>query len=73
VKAVLVDNSTKMLGHRAGVDHISFEVGQGEILELLGASAVGKASTIMMLATVPNLSSGIATVGGCGISGSGTA
>jgi len=63
-KAIVVDNLTKMFGHLVAVDHISFEVGEGEIFGFLGANGAGKTSTIMMLATALNPSSGMATV--CG-------
>jgi ABC-2 type transport system ATP-binding protein len=64
MKAIVVDNLTKVFGHLVAVDHISFEVGEGEIFGFLGANGAGKTSTIMMLATALNPSSGMATV--CG-------
>jgi ABC-2 type transport system ATP-binding protein len=64
MKAIVVDNLTKMFGHLVAVDHISFEVGEGEIFGFLGANGAGKTSTIMMLATALNPSSGMATVFG---------
>ncbi len=64
MKAIRADNLTKMFGHLFAVDHISFEVDEGEIFGFLGANGAGKTSTIMMLATALNPSSGTATV--CG-------
>jgi ABC-2 type transport system ATP-binding protein len=64
IKAIVVDNLTKMFGHLVAVDHISFEVREGEVFGFLGANGDGKTSTIMMLATALNPSSGMATV--CG-------
>ena len=64
MKAIVADNLTKMFGHLVAVDHISFEVDEGEIFGFLGANGAGKTSTIMMLATALNRSSGTATV--CG-------
>lgn len=64
MKAIVVDNLTKVFGHLVAVDHISFEVGEREIFGFLGANGAGKTSTIMMLATALNPSSGMATV--CG-------
>ncbi len=64
MKAIVVDNLTKMFGHLVAVDHISFEVEEGEIFGFLGANGAGKTSTIMMLATALNPTSGMATV--CG-------
>jgi len=64
MKAIRADNLTKMFGRLVAVDHISFEVEEGEIFGFLGANGAGKTSTIMMLATALNPSSGIATVSG---------
>jgi len=64
MKAIIADNLTKMFGHLVAVDHISFEIEEGEIFGFLGANGAGKTSTIMMLATARNPSSGAATV--CG-------
>ncbi len=62
MKAIIADNLTKMFGHLFAVDHISFEVDEGEIFGFLGANGAGKTSTIMMLATALNPSSGTATM-----------
>ena len=64
MQAIRVDNLTKMYGRLIAVDRISFEVEEGEIFGFLGANGAGKTSTIMMLATALNPSSGTATVGG---------
>jgi ABC-2 type transport system ATP-binding protein len=64
MKAIIADNLTKMFRHLVAVDHISFEIEEGEIFGFLGANGAGKTSTVMMLATALNLSSGTATV--CG-------
>jgi len=64
MKAIRADNLTKMFGHLIAVDHISFEVEEGEIFGFLGANGAGKTSTIMMLATALNPSFRTATV--CG-------
>ncbi len=64
MKAIKVDSLTKTFGHLVAVDHISFEVGEGEVFGFLGANGAGKTSTIMMLATALNPTSGTATV--CG-------
>jgi len=64
MKAIKADNLTKMFGHLVAVDHISFEVEEGEIFGFLGANGAGKTSTIMMLATALNPSAGMATVSG---------
>ena len=54
----------KSRGERAVVDHISFEVGPGEILGLLGPNGAGKTTTLRMLATLLKPSSGRARIGG---------
>jgi ABC-2 type transport system ATP-binding protein len=64
MKAIRADDLTKMFGHLIAVDHISFEVEEGEIFGFLGVNGAGKTSTIMMLATALNPSFGTATV--CG-------
>ena len=64
MKAIEVNNLTKTFGHLVAVDHISFEVEQGEIFGFLGPNGAGKTTTVMMLATALNPSSGTATV--CG-------
>lgn len=64
MNAIGVDNLTKTFGHLVAVDHISFEVEEGEVFGFLGANGAGKTSTIMMLATALNPTSGTATV--CG-------
>ena len=64
MKTIKVNNLTKIFGHLVAVDHISFEVEEGEIFGFLGANGAGKTTTIMMLATALNPSSGMATV--CG-------
>jgi ABC-2 type transport system ATP-binding protein len=62
MKAIVADNLTRRFGHLVAVDHISFEVAEGEIFGFLGANGAGKTTTIMMLATALNPSSGTATV-----------
>jgi len=64
MKEIIADNLTKMFGHLVAVDHISFEVEEGEVFGFLGANGAGKTSTVMMLATALNPTSGTAVV--CG-------
>jgi len=68
MKAIEVNNLTKAFGHLVAVDHISFEIEQGEIFGFLGVNGSGKTTTMMMLATALNPSSGTATVCGYDIS-----
>ena len=44
-----VHNLTKSYGSYLAVDHLSFEIHQGEIMGLLGANGAGKSTTIQML------------------------
>ncbi len=64
MKAIEVNNLTRTFGNVVAVDHISFEVEEGEIFGFLGANGAGKTTTIMMLATALNPTSGTASV--CG-------
>jgi sodium transport system ATP-binding protein len=54
----------KKRGERAVVDHICFEVRDGEIFGLLGPNGAGKTTTLRMLATLLKPTSGRATVNG---------
>ena len=64
MKAIEVKNLTRAFGPLVAVDHISFEVEEGEIFGILGANGAGKTTTIMMLATALRPTSGSAAV--CG-------
>lgn len=46
---IRVKNLTKYYGERLAVDNITFEVGKGEIVGLLGPNAAGKTTTMRML------------------------
>jgi len=72
MKAIEVNNLTKIFGHLVAVDHISFEVEEGEIFGFLGANGAGKTTTIMMLATARTPTSGTATVSGYDITRDGS-
>jgi ABC-2 type transport system ATP-binding protein len=47
-----VTNLTKQYGNLTAVDHISFEIAEGEIISLLGPNGAGKTTTIQMLLTL---------------------
>jgi ABC-2 type transport system ATP-binding protein len=48
-KSIVVNNLTYSYGNLMAVDHISFEVGEGEILGFLGPNGAGKTTTVKML------------------------
>jgi ABC-2 type transport system ATP-binding protein len=58
---------TRCFGNFVAVDHVSFEVLQGEIFGYLGANGAGKSTTIRMLCGLLAPSSGNATVAGIDI------
>ncbi|MFZ1751254.1 MAG: ABC transporter ATP-binding protein [Saprospiraceae bacterium] len=55
---------TKMYGDFAAVDHIDFEVKEGEIFGFLGANGAGKTTAMRMLTGLIRPTSGVAQVGG---------
>jgi len=62
--AIEVNNLTKCFGKFCAVDHISFEVKQGEIFGFLGANGAGKSTTIRMLCGLLQSTEGAGRVGG---------
>jgi len=48
-KSIVVEDLTFSYGRLLAVDHISFEVGAGEILGFLGPNGAGKTTTVKML------------------------
>jgi ABC-2 type transport system ATP-binding protein len=55
---IRVENLVKVFGSFTAVDHVSFEVGRGEIFAFLGPNGAGKTTTIKMLTTLLHPSSG---------------
>jgi ABC-2 type transport system ATP-binding protein len=49
---IRVDNLVKTFGDLTAVDHVSFDVGEGEIFAFLGPNGAGKTTTIQMLTTL---------------------
>ncbi len=64
MNAIEVRGLTKLFDGFAAVDHVSFDVRQGEVFGFLGANGAGKSTTIRMLCGILEPSSGTATVGG---------
>jgi ABC-2 type transport system ATP-binding protein len=62
--AVKVDNLEKRFGSFIAVNHINFEVKEGEIFGFLGPNGAGKSTTIRMLCGIYTPTSGTGTVGG---------
>ena len=62
--SIEVKDLTKRFGQFTAVDHVSFEVKQGEVFGFLGANGAGKSTTIRMLCGLLEPSGGTATVGG---------
>jgi ABC-2 type transport system ATP-binding protein len=67
MNAIDVRGLTKRFGAFTAVDHISFEVKQGEIFGMLGPNGAGKSTLIRMLTTLVPPSEGTALVGGADI------
>jgi len=59
---VQVDNLTRRFGDFVAVDHVSFEIGEGEVVGYLGPNGSGKTTTIRMLLGLLRPSEGQATV-----------
>lgn len=62
--AIQVKDLTKTFSNLVAVDHISFDIKQGEIFGLLGPNGAGKTTTLSMLATMQKPVSGTAMVMG---------
>lgn len=64
MNVIEVKDLTKRFGTFTAVDHISFEVGQGEIFGFLGANGAGKTTAMRMLCGLSAPTSGEAWVAG---------
>ena len=47
--ALEVKGLTEVFGQRVAVDHVSFQVNQGELFGFLGPNGAGKTTTIRMI------------------------
>ena len=61
---ISVESLTKKFGDFMAVDHISFDVGQGEIFGFLGANGAGKTTAMRILCGLSKPTSGRAIVAG---------
>ncbi len=64
MKVISVKNLTKRFGSFTAVDHVTFDVDQGEIFGFLGANGAGKTTAMRMLCGLSMPTSGEATVAG---------
>lgn len=64
MKVIEVTDLTKRFGNFTAVDHISFEVEQGEIFGFLGANGAGKTTAMRMLCGLLTPTSGKGAVAG---------
>lgn len=64
MKAITVNKLTKRFGSFTAVDHITFDVEQGEIFGFLGANGAGKTTAMRMLCGLSIPTSGEANVAG---------
>lgn len=65
--AITVRGLTKKFGSFTAVDHISFDVGRGEIFGFLGANGAGKTTAMRMLCGLSRPTAGTGAVAGCDI------
>jgi ABC-2 type transport system ATP-binding protein len=64
VNPIIVRDLTRRFGQFVAVDHVSFDVHEGEIFGFLGSNGAGKSTTIRMLCGLLRPTSGSASVGG---------
>lgn len=67
IYAISVNGLTKRFGSFTAVDHISFDVGKGEIFGFLGANGAGKTTAMRMLCGLSRPTEGGGIVAGCDI------
>lgn len=70
---ISVRELTKKFGDFTAVDHISFDVGKGEIFGFLGANGAGKTTAMRMLCGLSYPTSGTGTVAGFDVNRQGEA
>src|SRR5207253_1961775 len=61
---IQVENLTKRYGGKRGIDHVSFEVAEGEVFGFLGPNGAGKTTTIRLLMALLRADSGSARIAG---------
>src|SRR5438309_6006638 len=61
---IQVENLTKRYGGKRGIDHVSFEVAEGEVFGFLGPNGAGKTTTIRLIMALLRADSGSARIAG---------
>lgn len=61
---IVAEGLTRYYGRSLAVDHVSFEVDEGEVFGFLGPNGAGKTTTIKMLNTLIRIGGGRASVAG---------
>ena len=61
---ISVEDLTKVYGKRTALDHVTFEVPEGEIFGFVGPNGAGKTTTLRILAALLEPTSGHASIGG---------
>ena len=64
---ISAENLTKIYGKRTALDHVSFEVPEGEIFGFVGPNGAGKTTTLRILAALLEPTSGHASIGGADV------
>jgi ABC-2 type transport system ATP-binding protein len=65
---IAVENLTKVYGRRTALDHVTFEVPEGEIFGFVGPNGAGKTTTLRILAALLEPTSGRVVVDGADVS-----
>jgi ABC-2 type transport system ATP-binding protein len=68
MNTITVTDLTRRFGDFVAVDHLNFDVREGEVFGFLGSNGAGKSTTIRMLCGLLKPTSGTATVGGVDVS-----
>jgi len=64
---ITAENLTKVYGKRTALDHVSFEVPEGEIFGFVGPNGAGKTTTLRILAGLLDPTSGRASIDGADV------
>jgi ABC-2 type transport system ATP-binding protein len=65
---IALDNLTKIYGRQTALDHVTFEIPEGEIFGFVGPNGAGKTTTLRILAALLEPTSGTAFVDGSDVS-----